>query len=126
MAMSMMEKTKGSPSVPEIFLTFLRIGVTAFGGPAMVSRIKEAVVDKKGWIDDDTYKHGVALCQTLPGAIAINAAAYAGYRAGGLGGMFACFVGFTFPAFVMLLVLSAFYVKTWTMPVMESLFGGLR
>ncbi|MBT9536816.1 MAG: chromate transporter, partial [Nitrospirae bacterium] len=54
------------PSIIHLFLSFLRLGLTAFGGLAMIAYIKELSVNKNKWIDEDSFKHGLALCQTLP------------------------------------------------------------
>lgn len=49
------------PSVLNLFLSFLRLGLTAFGGPAMVSYIKGLSVKKNKWIDEETFKDGVII-----------------------------------------------------------------
>jgi len=67
----------------KIFVAFLRLGLTAFGGPAMVAYIRRLAVREKGWVAEDSFKKGIALCQTIPGATAMQAAAYAGLPAGG-------------------------------------------
>ncbi|MBI4685691.1 MAG: chromate efflux transporter [Nitrospirae bacterium] len=115
-----------SPTAFDIFTSFLKIGMTAFGGPAMAIYIKAMVVDKKKWLDEETFRQGVALCQTLPGAIAVNVASYAGYRTLGLPGMIAAFAGFTLPAFLLMFVFSVLYIRTRSLPVMSSLFSGLE
>ena len=115
-----------TPTIFEVFISFLKLGLSAFGGPAMVTYIKALAVDKKHWLDEETFGHGIALCQTLPGAIAVNTASYAGYRARGFGGMLAAFAGFTLPAFLLMLMFSVIYVKTRSLPMMNSLFSGLE
>ncbi|HOE17284.1 MAG TPA: chromate transporter [Syntrophorhabdaceae bacterium] len=81
------EKGVGDISVAHLFLSFLRLGLTAFGGPTMVAYIGELSVKKKKWLDPETFKNGVALCQSIPGATAIQVAAYVGLKVrGGLGG----------------------------------------
>jgi chromate transporter len=92
----------------------------------MIPYIKTLAVEKKRWLDKETFGHGIALCQTLPGAIAVNVASYTGYRVHGLGGMLAAFVGFTLPAFLLILMLSAIYVKSRSLPLVNSLFRGLE
>lgn len=114
------------PSVWQLFLSFLRLGLTAFGGPAMVAYIKELSVNKKQWIDEESFNQGVALCQTIPGAIAVNMASYVGLRARGIIGMLTCFAGFILPAFFLLLAFSAVYYKSRALPAMVSLFTGLQ
>ena len=57
-----------APSLAELFLAFLRLGATAFGGPAMVAYIRRLAVAGRGWLDEAAFLDGVALCQTIPGA----------------------------------------------------------
>jgi len=115
-----------NPSLLHLFLAFLRLGATAFGGPAMVSHIKHLTVKKKEWLDEETALHGIVLCQTLPGAIAVNFASYAGYRIKGIAGMLVSFAGFTLPAFLLMLFFSAVYERNHAVPVVSSLFVGLE
>ena len=70
------------PSIIHLFLSFLRLGLTAFGGLAMIAYIKELSVNKNRWIDEDSFKHGLALCQTLPWPIVVNTASYIGLTEG--------------------------------------------
>jgi chromate transporter len=62
------------PSIPQLFLSFLRLGVTAFGGPSMVAYIRKLAVTQRHWIEAETFNDGVALCQMLPGATAMQTA----------------------------------------------------
>jgi chromate transporter len=71
------------PSLEELFLSFLRLGLTAFGGPSMVAYIRKMAVERKRWLDEETFRDGVALCQTIPGATAMQTAAYVGLRVRG-------------------------------------------
>ena len=109
-----------------LFLSFLKLGFTSFGGPAMIAYIRRLAVDQKGWLDDSTFKDGVALCQTLPGASAMQVAAYVGLRAKGVPGAAICYLGFGLPAFFIMVVLSALYIKTNDMPLAVSAFQGLQ
>lgn len=65
-----------NPNLMHLFLAFLWLGTTAFGGPAMVAYIRDLSVKRKKWLDQDMFKRGVALCQTIPGATAIQVAAF--------------------------------------------------
>jgi chromate transporter len=114
------------PSLARLFLSFLRLGLTSFGGPAMVVYIRELAVRKRGWLSEETFADGVALCQTVPGATAMQTAAYVGLRAGGPVGALASFVGFGLPAFVLMLILSAVYQATEGVPAVVSTFRGLH
>ena len=114
------------PGVKEIFLSFLRLGVTAFGGPAMVAYIGELAVQRKKWLDQPTFKSGVALAQSIPGATAMQSAAYVGFRVRGIPGALASYVGFGLPAFLFMLILSSLYAASRNLPWATSLFHGLQ
>ena len=62
-----------APSLWRIFASCLRLGLTAFGGPAMVAYIREMSVVRRRWLDEDTFEDGVALVQAVPGATAMQA-----------------------------------------------------
>ncbi len=109
-----------------LFFAFLRLGLTAFGGPAMVAYIRDLAVRKNEWLSEESFKDGVAICQTIPGATAMQAAAYAGLRAAGPLGAVATYVGFGLPAFVLMVLLSALYSRVHGLPAVVSLFTGLQ
>jgi len=114
------------PSLPRLFLSFLRLGTTAFGGPAMVAYIRKLAVERNHWLDEASFQDGLALCQTVPGATAVQTAAYVGLRARGVPGAAVSLVGFSLPAFCFMAVLSAFYVHTHDLPLVLATFQGLR
>jgi chromate transporter len=114
------------PSLVSIFFAFFLLGITAFGGPAMVSYIRKMVVGKKGWLDSTVFDDGVALCQAIPGATAMQVTAYAGLRIRGAAGAFAAFVGFGLPAFLLMMILSALYVSASALPLVMALFVALQ
>ena len=76
------------PSLRSLFFLFMRLGLTAFGGPAMIAYIREMSVTRHKWLDEETFKDGVVLCQSVPGATAMQTAAYVGLRARGIPGAF--------------------------------------
>jgi chromate transporter len=115
-----------SPSLSRLFGAFLRLGVTAFGGPAMVAYIRNLAVEKNQWVTSDSFADGTALCQTIPGATAMQAAAYVGLRAQGPMGALATFVGFGLPAFVLMTILSVVYAGTRDLQPVASAFRGLH
>ena len=117
---------RSKPTVPRIFADFLRLGLTAFGGPAMVGYIRDLAVGKRGWVTEETFREGVALCQSLPGATAMQTAAYAGLRAGGAWGAIAAYVGFGLPAFFLMVGLSAMYHASRDMGPALAVFRGLQ
>ncbi len=120
------QPTHPLPSIFNLFTSFLRLGTTAFGGPAMVAYIRRLAVEQKHWVDDSSSRYGVALCQVIPGATAIQMAAYVGFRARGVSGAAATFIGFGLPAFLLMMGLSIAYQYTHTLPVVISTFNGLQ
>lgn len=92
----------------------------------MVTYIGRMVVVEKKWIDQESFQDGVALCQVIPGATAMQTAAYAGLKVRGVRGAFACYIGFGLPAFVLMLALSFAYSRAHSLPAVVSLFSGLQ
>jgi chromate transporter len=114
------------PTLLQLFSSFLRLGITAFGGPAMIAYIRKLAVEKNRWIDGKTAHDGIALCQTIPGATAMQMTAYVGLRAKGVAGAAASFIGFGLPAFLFMIILSALYVQAHELPAVVSAFNGLQ
>ncbi|SJM46800.1 Chromate transport protein ChrA [Actinomycetales bacterium JB111] len=89
--------------VVEVFLVFLRLGVTSFGGPvAHLGYFREAFVERRRWLTDRTYADLVALCQVLPGPASSQVGMAIGLQRAGLLGLAAAWVGFTLPSAILL------------------------
>ena len=116
----------GSPSLLLLFASFLRMGITAFGGPAMIAYIRKRVVGEKKWLDPESFQDGVALCQAIPGATVMQMAAYIGLKLRGVRGAIIAFLGFGLPAFILMTALSMAYSRTHSLPVVTSIFNGLQ
>jgi chromate transporter len=114
------------PTIKELFTSFLRLGLTAFGGPSMVVYIRRMAVEKKQWLDRENFNYGVALCQMIPGATAMQTAAYVGLKAYGVSGAAVSFIAFGLPAFILMLLLAYLYSFTHNLPVVISAFSGLQ
>lgn len=115
-----------APSPLGIFLAFLRLGITAFGGPAMIAHIKEMAVVRRKWLNEADFRDGIILCQAIPGATAMQMAAYVGLRTKGYAGALSAFSGFALPAFALMLVLSILYERSCELPRVVALFAGLQ
>ena len=73
------------PRYLHMFLVFVKIGLfTIGGGPAMIPLIRDEFVEKQKWIRDEDITDVLALSQSLPGVIAVNASTFLGYRLGDL------------------------------------------
>ncbi len=114
------------PSLWELFCSFFRLGLTAFGGPSMIAYIRNLSVEKKGWLDADTFDHGVAMCQVIPGATAMQSTAYIGLRTRGVRGAAVSFVGFGLPAFLLMMIFASAYFYTKNVPSVRAAFSGLE
>ena len=94
-------------SLSELFMTFFKIGLFTFGGGyAMISQIKEAVVEKKKWLSDDELMEIITIAESTPGPIAINMATYIGSSQGGLLGSTVATLGVVLPSFIIILIIA--------------------
>jgi chromate transporter len=114
------------PSLTLLFFSFFRLGLTSFGGPAIVVYIRNLVVEQKKWLSEAIFRDGVGLCQAIPGSTAPQTAAYTGLKLRGLSGAAVCMIAFVLPAFILMMVLSALYLSFHTLPAVVSLFKGLQ
>ena len=108
-----------------MFISCLGLGATAYGGPAMISHIKEMAVSKNSWVKEGEFMRGLALCQLIPGATMVQMVTYIGYRVRGIWGALTAAVAFVLPAFLALLILSAVYFRFRSLWFVEALFKGL-
>ncbi|WP_019904004.1 chromate efflux transporter [Methylobacterium sp. 77] len=92
-------------SLSEIFLAFLKLGLTAFGGPiAHLGYFRDEFVHRRRWLDEAAYADLVALCQFLPGPASSQVGFSLGLmRGGGLAGGLTAWAGFTLPSALLLL-----------------------
>ena len=89
----------------EVFLAFLRLGVTSFGGPiAHLGYFRDDLVLRRKWMDDRAYADLVALCQFLPGPASSQVGFAMGLQRSGLLGALAAFAAFTLPSVVRVIV----------------------
>ena len=114
------------PKVGEIFRSFLHLGLTAYGGLAMVEPIRHRVVQEKGWLTQKEFMDGLALCQIVPGATVVQLATYVGYRLQKTLGAVLAAVAFILPAFFLMLGLSFLYFKYGEISWVKSVSRGLN
>jgi chromate transporter len=105
---------------------FLRLGTVGFGGPiALVGYMQRDLVERRGWISKQDYVEGLALAQLAPGPLAAQLAIYLGWlRAGTLGATLVAF-SFVIPSFLMVLALSALYIRYGGLVWMQGAFYGI-
>lgn len=88
-----------------VFLVFLRLGLTSFGGPvAHLGYFREEFVTRRQWLSERSYADLVALCQFLPGPASSQVGMALGLTRAGYTGAFAAWAGFTLPSAVLLIL----------------------
>ena len=111
----------------DIFWTFFKLGLFTFGGGyAMVPQMKDLVVEKKKWIDEDQLIEIIAISESTPGPIAINMATFIGYkRKQILGSLFAT-LGVVLPSLIIIFVISLFFDKFIENQYVAMAFVGIK
>jgi chromate transporter len=116
----------GSGTLRDVLRYFLYLGTFGFGGPiALAGYMQRDLVEKRGWITKKDYVDGLALAQLAPGPLAAQLAIYLGWVKGRVPGATAVAAAFILPSFLMVLVLSALYVRFGGLPWMQSVFYGV-
>ena len=112
--------------LPKFVGYFLWLGTVGFGGPiALAGHMQQDLVDKRRWITKEDYVEGLALAQLAPGPLAAQLAIYLGYLRAGILGATAVGIAFVLPSFLMVLALSAAYVRFGGLPWMQGMFYGI-
>ena len=113
-------------SALEVLLTFLKLGLTSFGGPvAHIGYLREEIVVRRRWVDDAAYTDLVALCQFLPGPASSQVGFALGLIRAGYWGGLAAWAGFTLPSAV-LMVGFAFGAGAISGPIGAGFLHGLK
>lgn len=110
----------------DVFLAFLKQGLTAFGGPvAHLGYFRREFVERRGWISDAAYADLLALCHFLPGPASSQVGMAIGLRQAGLAGALAAFAGFTLPA-ATLMIAFAFLAPRLELALGSGWIHGLK
>src|SRR5690242_21947024 len=100
-------RSEGHPAgtAAEVFWTFLRLGLTSFGGPvAHLGYFRAECVERRKWLDEHSYADIVALCQFLPGPASSQIGMSLGILRAGLPGAFDAWLGFNVPSALALIL----------------------
>lgn len=123
----MKENEKKTRQLFQIFTTFMKIGIFTFGGGyAMIPLIQRETVVKRKWVDDDDILDIVAIAESTPGPIAINASTFVGYRVGGFFGAIVGTVGMILPSFIIILAISFVLNSFQDVQAVKYAFNGIR
>lgn len=111
----------------KLFLTMLKIGLFTFGGGyAMIALLENEFIEKKKYIEKDEFLDMVAIAESTPGPIAINAATYIGYKRAGVLGSAMATVGVCIPSFVIIYAISLFFDAFLSVGLVEYAFRGIQ
>jgi chromate transporter len=113
-------------SIGELTVYFLRLGLLGFGGPvALVGQMERELVSERGWLSNEQMRESIAICQSLPGPLAIQVGIYISYLRGGFWGAWAGGWAFIFPNFVIVAALGALYVFLGDLQPVTAIFYGV-
>ncbi len=105
---------------------YLRLGAVGFGGPvALCGQMEKELVQERQWLTREEMREGIAVCQSLPGPLAIQVGIYISYLRGGFWGAWAGGWAFILPNFLIVATLGALYVHFGDLPPVRAIFYGV-
>ena len=111
----------------DLLFTMLKIGLFTFGGGyAMIALLENEFVEKKKYMEKDEFLDMVAIAESTPGPIAINAATYIGYKRAGVIGAAMATVGVCIPSFFIIYAISLFFDAFLSFKLVECAFRGIQ
>ncbi len=111
-------------SLRAILATFLILGATSFGG-GVVAYLRQALVVRRGWLDDTRFLSGLELSQILPGLNATNMSVYMGERLRGAPGALMASLGMIVPGALVVMLLGLLYSQHGHLPDVAAILGGV-
>jgi len=115
------------PSLRQLFRSFLKIGLTSFGGPLVaMSLIHREVVENRRWVSPDWFSARLGLLEAIPGPSAAEMSVSVGLRFHGRLGGLTTGLAYVLPGFFIMVGLSALYFRFGSVPLAESLLAGLK
>lgn len=122
-----MKKKKYSVSSSKLLLVFMKLGLFSFGGgTTMLSLMRDEVVVKHKWMDDEELMEMTGLAESTPGPIAVNLATYLGYKKRGWFGSVCATLGVIIPSFVIMFIISLFLSNLMNFEVVQYAFVGIK
>lgn len=110
----------------EVARYFLRLGLLGFGGPvALVGQMERELVGGRGWLTKEQMREAIAVCQTLPGPLAIQVGIFIAYLRTGFWGAWIGGWAFILPNFLIVAALGALYVHFGGLSLMTAIFYGV-
>jgi chromate transporter len=120
-----MEQADFKKTWKEIVSGFLKLGATAYGGPAIYGILQAELQEKRQWVSKERFVEGVSLANLIPGATMTQLCMFLGYARGGFWGGLLAGLCFVLPAFGIMLVLTVIYAHLGATPIMRGGLYGL-
>jgi chromate transporter len=112
--------------IRDLVLYYLRLGALGFGGPvALCGQMEKELVQQKKWVTKDEMREGIAVCQSMPGPLAIQVGIYISYLRGGFWGAWAGGWAFILPNFIIVASLGALYTYFGGLSPVTAIFYGV-
>jgi chromate transporter len=111
-------------SLLRLFLIFLRIGCTTWGGFMTFIAVVSKSLTARGLAAEEDITDAILVAQVLPGPVAIDMTVAIGYRLRGFAGAAVCWLGSVLPSFVVVTILSILYLRFGTLPAVDRIFKG--
>src|SRR5215471_14594465 len=112
--------------IGEVTTYFLRLGLLGFGGPvALVGQMERELVSERKWLSKDEMRESIAICQSMPGPLAIQVGIYVAYLRAGFWGAWAGGWAFILPNFIIVAGLGALYVYFGDLKPVTGIFYGV-
>lgn len=113
------------PTLLQFAKTSLYIGVTGYGGPAILGHMKKILVNEKEWVEEEDFMNSLSLADILPGATGVTLLGYLGYKIKGISGLLLGAGLFVLPAFLFTTILAQFYFSYNSLGFVQKIFAGL-
>lgn len=113
--------------VVQLFIIFFKLGPSTFGGGyALITAIEREIVDKKAWFKQEEMGDMISVAGSAPGGVAVNSAAYVGYRMAGILGAIVAVFAITLPTFSLVVILSILGTLFQDVPKVEAALKGVH
>ena len=124
--MSLSNRERHPPRIRDLVWYYLRLGTIGFGGPvALCAQMEKELVEERRWLSKEEMRDGIAVCQSLPGPLAIQVGIFISYLRGGFWGAWAGGWAFILPNFIIVSALGALYVHFSGLPILTAIFYGV-
>lgn len=110
----------------KLYLVFFKIGLFAVGGGLATLPFLQEIVSKYGWISSEELLNMIAISESTPGPIGINAATFVGHNTAGIFGGVLATLGLVTPSIIIIIIIAHYFARFSEEPLVQSAFSGIR